>query len=49
LTSGLTTWLTQRTQATLDEIFTTLHGGEMEVFKHFSDTCRGELRKHSVY
>jgi hypothetical protein len=25
---------------TTDEIFTTLHGGELEVFKRFSDACR---------
>jgi hypothetical protein len=34
---------------TMAEIFTTLHGGELEVFKHFSDACRVELRKYSVY
>jgi hypothetical protein len=33
----------------IDELFTTLHSGEMEVFKRFSDACRVELRKYSVY
>jgi hypothetical protein len=31
------------------EIFTTLHSGELEVFKRFSDACRVELRKYSIY
>ena len=31
------------------EIFTTLKGGELEVFKHFSDACRVELRKYAAY
>ena len=34
---------------TMAEIFTTLHSGELEVFKHFSEACRVELRKYSVY
>jgi hypothetical protein len=34
---------------TIAEIFTTLHSGEYEVFKDFSDACRVELRKYSVY
>jgi hypothetical protein len=33
----------------IDEIFTTLHGGEAEVFKRFSDACRVELRKYAAY
>lgn len=33
----------------IDELFTTLHGGEAEVFKRFSDACRVELRKYSTY
>jgi len=33
----------------IDELFTTLHSGEMEVFKRFSDACRVELRRYSVY
>ena len=33
----------------IDELFTTLHSGELEVFKRFSDACRLELRKYSVY
>jgi hypothetical protein len=33
----------------IDELFTTLHSGELEVFKRFSDACRVELRKYSVY
>jgi hypothetical protein len=33
----------------IDELFTTLHGGEMEVFERFSDACRVELRRYSVY
>ena len=31
------------------EIFMTLNGGELEVFKHFSDACRVELRKYAAY
>jgi hypothetical protein len=27
----------------------TLHSGELEVFKHFSDVCRVELRKYSPH
>jgi hypothetical protein len=34
---------------TLDELLTTLHSGEFEVLKHFSDACRVELRKYSAY
>jgi hypothetical protein len=34
---------------TMDEIFTTLHSGEFEFLKHFSDACRVELRKYSAY
>jgi len=34
---------------TMAEIFTTLHGGEFEEFRHFSDACRSELRKYSAY
>ena len=34
---------------TMPEIFTTLHSGEFEFLKHFSDACRVELRKYSVY
>jgi hypothetical protein len=34
---------------TIDQLFTTLHGGELEVFKHFSAACRVELRKYSAY
>jgi hypothetical protein len=34
---------------TMAEIFTTLHSGELEVFQHFSDACRIELRKYSAY
>jgi hypothetical protein len=25
------------------------HSGELEVFKHFSDACRVELRKYAAY
>jgi hypothetical protein len=31
------------------ELVTTLHSGEFEVLEHFSDACRIELRKYSVY
>ena len=31
----------------IDQLFTTLYGGELEVFKHFSDACRVELRWYS--
>ena len=34
---------------TMAEISSTLHGGEFEEFRHFSDACRIELRKYSVY
>jgi hypothetical protein len=34
---------------TMDQLFTTLRDGEVEVFKHFSDVCRVELRKYSAY
>jgi hypothetical protein len=34
---------------TVDQLFTTLRDGELEVFKHFSDACRVELRKYSAY
>jgi hypothetical protein len=34
---------------TMDQIFTTLHSGEFEFLKHFSDACRVELRKYSAY
>jgi hypothetical protein len=34
---------------TMAEIFTTLHSGELEALKHFSDACRVELRKYSAY
>ena len=33
---------------TIDELFTTLRGDELEFFKHFSDACRGELRRYSA-
>jgi hypothetical protein len=33
---------------TMAEIFTALHSGELEVFKHFSEACRVELRKYSA-
>ena len=33
----------------IDEIFTTLHSGELEVLERFSDACRIELRKYSAY
>jgi hypothetical protein len=33
----------------LEEIFTTLHSGELEVLKRFSAACRVELRRYSVY
>ena len=33
----------------LDELFTMLHGGEVEALKRFSDACRVELRRYSVY
>ncbi len=31
------------------EIFTTLHSGEFEALKRFSDACRVELRRYSTY
>jgi hypothetical protein len=34
---------------TMAELATTLHSGEFEVLEHFSDACRIELRKYSVY
>jgi predicted translin family RNA/ssDNA-binding protein len=34
---------------TVDQLVTTLHDGELEVFKHFSDACRVALRKYSAY
>jgi hypothetical protein len=34
---------------TMDQLATTLHSGEFEVLEHFSDACRIELRKYSVY
>jgi len=34
---------------TIEQLFTTLHSGELEVFKHFSDACRVELRRYSAY
>jgi hypothetical protein len=34
---------------TLAELLTTLHSGEFEVLKHFSDACRIELRRYSAY
>jgi hypothetical protein len=34
---------------TMDQLFTTLRDGEVEVFKHFSDACRAELRRYSAY
>jgi hypothetical protein len=33
----------------IDEFFTMLHGGEVEALKRFSDACRVELRRYSVY
>ena len=34
---------------TIDELFTTLRGDELEFFKRFSDACRVELRRYSAY
>jgi hypothetical protein len=34
---------------TMAQIFTTLHSGEFEFLKHFSDACRVELRRYSTY
>jgi hypothetical protein len=34
---------------TIAEIFTTLHSGEFEFLKRFSDACRVELRRYSAY
>jgi hypothetical protein len=34
---------------TMAEIFTTLRSGEFEFLKRFSDACRVELRKYSIY
>src|SRR6266403_2520363 len=33
---------------TIDQLVTTLHSGEFEVLKRFSDACRVELRKYSA-
>ena len=33
----------------IEELFTTLQGGEVETLKRFSDACRVELRRYSVY
>ena len=33
----------------IDQLFTALHSGELEVFKRFSDACRVELRRYSAY
>jgi hypothetical protein len=34
---------------TIDQLVTTLHSGEFEVLKDFSNACRIELRKYSAY
>ena len=34
---------------TMAEIFTTLHSGEFEFLKDFSEACRVELRKYAAY
>jgi len=34
---------------TVAEIFATLHSGEFEALKHFSDACRVELHRYSTY
>ena len=34
---------------TMAELVTTLHSGEFEVLKRFSDACRVELRRYSAY
>jgi hypothetical protein len=34
---------------TIDEIYTVVRTNEADVFKRFSDTCRVELRRYSVY
>ena len=34
---------------TMDQIVETLHSGEFEVLKQFSDACRVELRRYSAY
>ncbi len=34
---------------TITEVFTTLHSGEFEFLKRFSDACRVELRRYSAY
>jgi len=34
---------------TIAEVFTTLHSGEFEFLRLFSDACRAELRKYSAY
>ena len=33
----------------IDELFTMLHGGEVEALKRFSDACRVELRNYAAY
>src|SRR6266550_7264406 len=38
-----------KTNRTMAEIFTTLHGGEFEFLKDFSEACRVELRKYAAY
>ena len=34
---------------TIDQLVTTLHSGEFEFLKRFSDACRVELRRYSAY
>src|SRR5437868_8346421 len=34
---------------TIDQLVTTLHSAEFEVFKNFSAACRVELRRYSAY
>ena len=34
---------------TIAEVFTTLHSGEFEFLRRFSDACRVELRRYSSY
>jgi hypothetical protein len=38
-----------RPNMTIDEILGTMRSSELEFFKHFSDACRVELRRYSVY
>jgi hypothetical protein len=38
-----------KSNRTMAEIFTTLHSGEFEALKRFSDACRVELRRYSTY